>query len=91
MSILAEFLEDRGNKFRGKMKSALRQALEKRPCRRDKPGALRFHYDARCSRATQTEPACGLARGQLIENHQGARPMCQGRPNGARLAVVQCR
>ena len=33
MSILTEFLEDCRDKFRRKMKSALREALERRPCR----------------------------------------------------------
>ena len=91
ISFLPQFLEDRRNKFRGKIESALRQALEKWPCRHDKPGALRLHYDARGSRATQTESACGLARRQLIENHQGAGPMCERRPYGARLTFVQRR
>ena len=89
--LLPQFLEDRRNKFRGKMKSALRQALEKWPCRDDKSGALRLHYDARRSRATQTESARGLTRGQLIENHQGTGPKCERRPDGARLTFVQRR
>jgi hypothetical protein len=76
MSSFPEFLEDRRNEFRSKMKSTLRQALEKWPCRHDEPSALRFHDDARCSRAVQTESPCGLARGQLVEDHQRMGIVC---------------
>jgi len=51
---------------------AFGQVLEKWRCRHDEPSALRFHDDARRSRAAQTESPCGLARGQIIEAIQGA-------------------
>ena len=39
----------------------------------------------------QTEAPCGLARRQLVEDHQRSGPICERRPNGACLAVVQRR
>ncbi len=39
----------------------------------------------------QTEAPCGLARRQLVEDHQRIGPMCERRPNSACLAVIQRR
>src|SRR6266851_3110119 len=39
----------------------------------------------------QAEAPCSLVRRQLVEDHQRSGPICERRPNGACLAVVQRR
>lgn len=91
MSILPEFHKDRGDEIWRKVKSAFRQSFEEWPCSRYEPSALRLDNDAHRSRATQTEPPCGLARGQLIEDHKCTGPMGKRCPNRGRLTIVQRR
>ena len=91
LSILPEFHGDRRDEIWRKVKSALRQSLEEWPCRRDEPSALCLDNDAGRSRAAHTESPCGLARGQLIEDHQCTEAVCERRPNRARLTIVQRR